>query len=64
MCSWQQKDELLFTIPETAVLSPETSSLGAQLPELKDLDEWMSLILVMLYESQKSESVWKEYFGT
>jgi hypothetical protein len=50
-------------IPETIVLSAETSSLKHQLPGLGSLDEWMSLILVMLYENQIPNSRWREYFG-
>jgi len=58
-----QKNELLFTIPESTILSPESSLLKDQLAELADLDEWMSLILVMLYEHQRPNSRWKSYFG-
>jgi N-lysine methyltransferase SETD6 len=43
---------------------PDTSSLKSKLPELANLDEWMSLILVMLYENQIADSRWKPYFGT
>jgi SET domain-containing protein 6 len=38
--------------------------LKEQLPELDSLDEWMSLILVMLYENQQAASPWRPYFGT
>jgi len=59
-----QKDELLFSIPETVVLSAQTSTLKDLLPELQTLDEWMSLILVMLYENSQQKSPWRDYFGS
>jgi len=59
-----QKDELLFSIPETVVLSASTSKLKDLLPELQTLDEWMSLILVMLYENSQEKSPWRDYFGS
>lgn len=54
---------MLFTIPENAVLSAKTSSLKTRLPEVENVDEWMSLILVMIFENQQADSRWKEYFG-
>ena len=58
-----QKNELLFAIPAHTTLSPRTSSLKSLLPDLDSLDEWMQLILVMLFENQNSSSPWKQYFG-
>ena len=54
---------MLFAIPEDAVLSIKTSSLKTRLPEVENLDEWMSVILVMLFENQRADSRLKEYFG-
>jgi len=59
-----QKNELLFTIPENTTLSPRTSSLKSVLPELDSLDEWMQLILVMLFENQRPSSPWREYLSS
>jgi hypothetical protein len=59
-----QKNELLFTIPANTTLSPRTSSLKSVLPELDSLDEWMQLILVMLFENQRPSSSWREYLSS
>ena len=59
-----QKNELLFTIPANTTLSPRTSSLKSVLPELDSLDEWMQLILVMLFENQRPSSPWREYLSS
>lgn len=46
------ENEVLFAIPQAAVLSVKNSHLRNHLPnELDSLDPWMSLVLVMIYES-------------
>ncbi|KAF2490492.1 SET domain-containing protein [Lophium mytilinum] len=59
-----EEDELLFSIPRTSVLSVENSQLSKKAPSLfTELDPWLSLIVVMIYEYlQGSSSIWKPYF--
>jgi SET domain-containing protein 6 len=54
-------DEIIFSIPRESALSAETSRLGELLRELKSLDRWTSLILVLIYESAQREGGWKAY---
>ncbi|TGZ84872.1 SET domain-containing protein [Ascodesmis nigricans] len=56
------KDELLFSIPRSSVLTLETSDLNALLgKELRKLESpWLSLILVLIYET-RPDSPWKPY---
>lgn len=56
---------MLFAIPQTAVLSVKNSDLRDHLPnELDSLDPWMSLVLVMIYESgQGDRSRWWPYWN-
>ncbi|KAF2203433.1 SET domain-containing protein [Delitschia confertaspora ATCC 74209] len=58
------EDELLFRIPRSSVLSVENSALPRLLPAVfEELDPWLSLILVMIYEwCQGEKSSWKPYF--
>ncbi|KAF2004430.1 SET domain-containing protein [Amniculicola lignicola CBS 123094] len=61
-----EEDELLFRIPRASILSVENSDLTSKLPTsvFEELDPWLSLILVMLYEYEKGqESNWAAYFG-
>jgi SET domain-containing protein 6 len=60
------KDEVLFSIPRSIVLSVQNSPFKQQhgnlLSSLAE-DPWLSLILVMIYEhGRRSESNWKPYF--
>jgi N-lysine methyltransferase SETD6 len=59
-----EQDEELFSIPRSAVLMTSNSDLAGKIPdEMQDLDPWLSLILVMLYEYLRGEeSRWKPYF--
>lgn len=58
------EDEVLFTIPRSSLLTVNNSTLPAKIPnEIQELDPWLSLILVMLYEYLQGEnSSWKPYF--
>ena len=58
-----EEGEELFVLPLTDVLSVETSELGKLLPrELRELDEWLSLVLVLIYEyGQGEKSSWYPY---
>lgn len=60
-----EENEELFAIPQAAVLSVKNSNLGNHLPdELDNLDPWMSLVLVMIYESgQGDRSRWWPYWN-
>ena len=56
------EDEELFSIPQSSVLTIETSGLPVEIKEKVD-DSWLLLILAMVYEYQRcSESPWKPYF--
>ncbi|KAF2474185.1 SET domain-containing protein RMS1 [Lindgomyces ingoldianus] len=59
-----QEEEFLFRIPRSLILSVENSDLPSKIPSaFADLDPWLSLILVMLYELEKGkESKWHAYF--
>ncbi|ODV78817.1 SET domain-containing protein [Suhomyces tanzawaensis NRRL Y-17324] len=61
-------DEVLFTIPRSAMLNVDNSSLVTDHPELRPklfaLNQWESLIITLLYEIQvkKQDSPWHQYF--
>ena len=56
------EDEELFSIPQSSILTIETSGLPVEIKEKVD-DSWLLLILAMVYEYQRrSESPWKPYF--
>lgn len=59
------EDEELFSVGLSDVLSVENSNLPRHIPEaFTELDSWMSLILVMIYEEgQKEKSTWWPYFN-
>ncbi|KAK6434826.1 Ribosomal lysine N-methyltransferase 4 [Oleoguttula sp. CCFEE 5521] len=55
------EDEVLFTIPRTSILSPETSALPKDITSSLE-DPWLSLILNMIYEHQQGQtSKWQPY---
>ncbi|KAI9796233.1 MAG: hypothetical protein M1835_004495 [Candelina submexicana] len=58
-----EKGEELFTIPRTAIISVQNSALSEKLRSvLEDLDPWLSLIVVLIYERlQGPDSKWKPY---
>ena len=66
-----EPDTVLFTIPRSLIICPETSGLVSKLPGLfavgeagegSSQDRWSSLILVMIYEYLRgTDSVWKPY---
>ncbi|SLM39026.1 SET domain [Lasallia pustulata] len=60
-----EENEELFAIPHPAVLSVKNSDLQNHLPnELDELDPWMSLVVVMIYESgQGDRSRWWPYWN-
>jgi N-lysine methyltransferase SETD6 len=56
------EDEQLFSIARSSILTVETSSLPTAIKDQLE-DPWLSLILVMAYESQLgANSAWKPYF--
>ncbi|KAI9818524.1 MAG: hypothetical protein M1827_000583 [Pycnora praestabilis] len=59
-----EEDEELFEVPRSSIISVENSDLNKRIPEaFEELDPWIALILVMIYEYLKgSESRWKSYF--
>ncbi|CAG8438358.1 9829_t:CDS:2 [Acaulospora morrowiae] len=62
-----EKDEVLFEIPRSLVLSPKTSSLASKISseefqELYRNNRWFPLIICMMYESKNNNSLWKPYF--
>lgn len=58
-----EEGEVLFALPLTDVLSVETSALQQLLAqEVQELDEWLSLVLVLIYEyGQGEKSPWRPY---
>lgn len=54
------KDEVLFTIPRTTLLSITTSDLGRHV-DLSSLQGWAPLILTLMYEFSKDSSGWYGY---
>lgn len=59
-----EDDEMLFRVPDNLVLSTSNSDLKERIPqELCALDPWLSLVIVMIYESGKgSTSRWWPYW--
>ncbi|KAI8637666.1 hypothetical protein BD408DRAFT_353314 [Parasitella parasitica] len=60
-----KEGELLFSLPRSILLSPSTSSISkiAGLDKaLADINGWTPLIITMMYESQRDNSIWKPYF--
>lgn len=57
------RDEQLFSIPNTAVLNVQNSDLYQHLSkDIDTLDPWLGLVLTMVYESGKAErSKWYPY---
>ncbi|KAF9955323.1 hypothetical protein BGZ65_003461 [Modicella reniformis] len=56
------KDEELFSIPRSLLLSPETSELAKKI-DLASLEGWNPLMMCMIYEyCCGEESQWKPYF--
>jgi SET domain-containing protein 6 len=63
----KKSDEILFEIPRSIILSPKTSSLKDEMSteeyqKLYEINHWFPLILCMMYESQKEDSLWKPNF--
>ncbi|KAF9361702.1 hypothetical protein BGX26_000057 [Mortierella sp. AD094] len=57
-----KKDEELFSIPRSLLLSPETSELPKKI-DLTSLQGWNPLMMCMIYEYCRGEaSHWKPYF--
>ncbi|MCJ1282996.1 hypothetical protein MMC26_002323 [Xylographa opegraphella] len=53
----------LFSIPQSAVLSTANSELRSKIPEIDQLDPWLSLVLVMIYECSLGQlGRWFSYF--
>ena len=58
-----EENEQLFSIPQSAVLSTANSELWNKIPEISNLDPWLSLILVMIYEYNLGQlGRWFSYF--
>ena len=59
-----EEGEELFTIPRRLIMDARTSDLKKYIPtELKSLDTWQQITLVMIYESGKGEeSFWYLYW--
>lgn len=62
-----EEDEILFTLPESVLLSIKNNSLLSQKPgiteKLEVLSSWESLIVILLYEVYAvPDSKWKQYF--
>ncbi|MCJ1434114.1 hypothetical protein MMC27_003480 [Xylographa pallens] len=58
-----EENDKLFSIPQSAVLSTVRSELRSKLPEIDQLDPWLSLILVMMYEYNLGQlGRWFPYF--
>ena len=60
-----EENEELFSIRHSDVLAVWNSSLHEQIPaEIESMDQWMSLILTMVYEdSQRETSKWWQYLN-
>ncbi|MCJ1476911.1 hypothetical protein MMC13_005580 [Lambiella insularis] len=57
-----EENEELFSIPNKVVLSVETSQLGSLIPELAELQPWLALVMVLMYEcGLRHKSRWFEY---
>ncbi|KAG0092369.1 hypothetical protein BGZ93_009264 [Podila epicladia] len=56
------KDQELFSIPRSLLLSPETSALSQKM-DLTSLQGWNPLMMCLIYEYGKgTESKWRPYF--
>ena len=59
-----EENEELFSVPQSAVLSTANSELRSKVPDIDQLDPWLSLILVMIYEYNLGRSGrWYPYFS-
>lgn len=60
-----EEDEELFSLPRSLILSPENSELSSLLLHtFNELDSWLSLILVLIYEHLKgNNSIWAPYLA-
>ncbi|XP_052583010.1 N-lysine methyltransferase SETD6 isoform X2 [Peromyscus californicus insignis] len=62
-----QPGELLFAVPRSALLSPDTCSIGGLLERergaLQSLSGWVPLLLALLHELQAPASPWSPYFA-
>ncbi|MCJ1388355.1 hypothetical protein MMC18_001201 [Xylographa bjoerkii] len=58
-----EENEELFSVPQSAVLSIANSELRSRIPEIDQLDPWLSLVLVMIYEYNLGQlGRWFSYF--
>ncbi|KAK9468421.1 hypothetical protein V1512DRAFT_289910 [Lipomyces arxii] len=53
--------DVLFVLPRDVLLSVENSGIIEKMPEIKELDQWIGLIVTMMAEN-RPESRWKPYF--
>ncbi|KAF8859575.1 SET domain-containing protein [Acephala macrosclerotiorum] len=62
-----EEDEVLFTIPRSAVLNMNTALADSQLSFLKDtvpnIPGWLALTTIMLVEASRKDSKWMPYFA-
>ncbi|XP_034378350.1 N-lysine methyltransferase SETD6 isoform X2 [Arvicanthis niloticus] len=62
-----QPGELLFAVPRSALLSPQTCSISGLLERERDalqsLSGWVPLLLALLHELQAPASPWSPYFA-
>ncbi|XP_036044665.1 N-lysine methyltransferase SETD6 isoform X2 [Onychomys torridus] len=62
-----QPGELLFAVPRSALLSPDTCSISGLLERergaLQSLSGWVPLLLALLHELQAPASSWSPYFA-
>lgn len=61
-----QEDEAIFTIPRGSVLSVDADTrqeFAAKVPEILELDTWMSLILYMIYHTGRKDSEFAPYIA-
>ncbi|MCJ1403264.1 hypothetical protein MMC11_006487 [Xylographa trunciseda] len=58
-----EENEELFSVPQSAVLSIANSELRSKVPEIDQLDPWLGLVLVMIYEHNLGQlGRWFPYF--
>ncbi|KAK3755261.1 hypothetical protein RRG08_027519 [Elysia crispata] len=57
----------IFQVPRTALLMPANSDIAdlvdIENPKLTSTNQWVPLLLTLLYESSKSDSKWGPYLG-
>lgn len=61
-----KEDETIFTIPRGAVLSVDADlqqKFASKVPEILELDNWMSLMLYMIYQGGLSDGEFAPYFA-